>query len=232
MGMTTRTATIITMTDAATLARLMTWLSPAFPVGAFAYSHGLERAIHDGVIRDRTSLVEWLETLLERGSAWNDAVLLAEAWRCAQAGDGLGEVAELAEAMSASRERHMETTLQGGAFVDAMAAWSGAQATGETGQAHGACRFARGTLSPVGRGQGEGAPPSAERSLPLTRSAAPTRPLPTGERVSRADAPYATAYPVAVGAAAARHGAGLDAALTGRVPAGAHRHLAGSAASP
>jgi len=131
MGMTTRTATIITMTDAATLARLMTWLSPAFPVGAFAYSHGLERAIHDGVIRDRTSLVEWLETLLERGSAWNDAVLLAEAWRCAQAGDGIGEVAELAEAMSASRERHMETTLQGGAFVDAMAAWSGALPAGE-----------------------------------------------------------------------------------------------------
>lgn len=118
-----------TMTDPVTLARLMTWLSPAFPVGAFAYSHGLERAIHDGLIRDRASLREWLETLLERGSAWNDAVLLAEAWRKTSADEGIAEVAELAVAMSGSRERHMETTLQGGAFVDAMAAWSGELST-------------------------------------------------------------------------------------------------------
>lgn len=120
-----------TMTEATALARLMTWLSPAFPVGSFAYSHGLERAIHDGLIRDRQSLLGWLETLLEQGSAWNDAVLLAEAWRKIGAGDDIADVAELAEAMSGSRERHMETTLQGGAFVDAMAAWSGDPAGGE-----------------------------------------------------------------------------------------------------
>lgn len=126
MVMVTRTITI--MTDAVALARLMTWLSPAFPVGAFAYSHGLERAIHDGLIRDRMSLSEWLEVLLERGSAWNDAVLLAEAWRSTVAGAGIADVAELADAIAGSRERHMETTLQGGAFVDAMAAWSGERA--------------------------------------------------------------------------------------------------------
>jgi len=128
--MATRTATII-MTEAVALARLMTWLSPAFPVGSFAYSHGLERAIHDELIRDHASLREWLETLLEQGSAWNDAVLLAEAWRTIGAGDDIADIAELAEAMSGSRERHMETTLQGGAFVDAMAAWSGDPAGGE-----------------------------------------------------------------------------------------------------
>lgn len=129
--MVTHTVTGITtiMTEAATLARLMTWLSPAFPVGSFAYSHGLERAIHDGLIRDRQSLLGWLETLLEQGSAWNDAVLLAEAWRKTSAGEDVVDVAELAEAMSGSRERHMETTLQGGAFVDAMSAWSGEPAT-------------------------------------------------------------------------------------------------------
>ncbi len=120
------------MTDATTLARLMTWLSPAFPVGAFAYSHGLERAIHDGLIADRASLVAWLDALLEGGSGWNDAVLLAEAWRSASAGAGLVAVAELAIAMAGSRERHMETTLQGGAFVDAMTAWGGGEpASGE-----------------------------------------------------------------------------------------------------
>nr|WP_210165126.1 urease accessory protein UreF [Methylobacterium sp. ZNC0032] len=131
--MATATPTAITtiMTEPVALARLMTWLSPAFPVGAFAYSHGLERAIHDGLIRDRQSLLAWLEVLLERGSAWNDAVLLAEAWRRSGAGEDVANVAELAEAMSGSRERHMETTLQGSAFVDAMAAWSGEPASGE-----------------------------------------------------------------------------------------------------
>ncbi|QEL24046.1 urease accessory protein UreF [Bosea sp. F3-2] len=129
----THTITTTSMTDAVTLARLMTWLSPAFPIGAFAYSHGLERAIHDGLIRDRSSLIEWLETLLEHGSAWNDAVLLAEAWRGTAAGEGTDDVAELAAAMSGSRERHMETTLQGGAFIDAMAAWSGEPSAGGEG---------------------------------------------------------------------------------------------------
>lgn len=65
------------------------------------------------------------------GSAWNDAVLLAEAWHKTIVGDDITDVAELAEAMSGSRERHMETTLQGGAFVDAIAAWSGDPASGE-----------------------------------------------------------------------------------------------------
>lgn len=131
MAMGTHMATTIIMTEAAALARLMTWLSPAFPVGSFAYSHGLERAIHDGLIRDRQSLLAWLEVLLERGSAWNDAVLLAEAWRNVAAGESISDVAELAEAMSGSRERHMETTLQGSAFVDAIAAWGGEPASGE-----------------------------------------------------------------------------------------------------
>lgn len=133
MGMITAMGITTTMTEAVALARLMTWLSPAFPVGAFAYSHGLERAIHDGWVRDRTSLTEWLEVLLERGSAWNDAVVLAESWRRTAAGESIDEVSELAAAMSGSRERHMETTLQGGAFTDAMASWSGGAETGEKG---------------------------------------------------------------------------------------------------
>lgn len=123
--MTMRMATIITMTDAGQqLLRLMSWLSPAFPVGAFAYSHGLERAIHDGLIRDRDSLTGWLSDLVRHGSGWNDAVLLGEAWRVTSAGEDAGDVAELAEAMAGSRERHMETTLQGGAFLAAAAAWA------------------------------------------------------------------------------------------------------------
>jgi urease accessory protein len=106
----------------ATLLRLLTWMSPSFPVGSFAYSHGLERAIHGGLIHDRTTLTEWLRDLVQHGSGWNDAVLLADTWRMASEGDG-GEAAALGEAMAGSRERHMETTLQGGAFSKAAAAW-------------------------------------------------------------------------------------------------------------
>jgi urease accessory protein len=107
----------------ASLVRLLSWLSPAFPVGAFAYSHGVEQAINAGLVRDRAGLIDWLSALLERGSASNDAVLLAQAWRQASAGGDYTQIAELTEAMSGSRERHMETTLQGAAFGAAVAEW-------------------------------------------------------------------------------------------------------------
>lgn len=124
---TTITATTITMTEqlsSVALLRLMAWLSPAFPVGGFSYSHGLERAVHDGLIADREDLAGWLETLVEIGSGWNDAVLFAESWRRARDGGGdLAEVAALAEALAGSRERHLETMLQGTAFLQAASAW-------------------------------------------------------------------------------------------------------------
>ncbi|TGQ74958.1 MAG: urease accessory protein UreF [Mesorhizobium sp.] len=105
------------------LLRLMAWLSPAFPVGGFSYSHGLERAVHDGLVSDGDSLAAWLETLVEMGSGWNDAVLFAESWRRARDGGDLHEVAALAEALAGSQERHMETMLQGAAFAKAASAW-------------------------------------------------------------------------------------------------------------
>jgi urease accessory protein len=105
------------------LLRLMTWLSPAFPVGGFAYSHGLERAAHDGLVADRAELEAWLAALLEIGSAWNDAVLFAEAWRRARSGGDLTDLAQCAEALAGSAERHTETMLQGAAFLAAAAGW-------------------------------------------------------------------------------------------------------------
>lgn len=117
----------ITMTEqlsSVALLRLMAWLSPAFPVGGFSYSHGLERAVHDGLINDRDDLARWLETLVEMGSGWNDAVLFAESWRRARDGGDLAEVAALAEALAGSQERHLETMLQGAAFLQAASAWS------------------------------------------------------------------------------------------------------------
>ena len=105
------------------LLRLMTWLSPAFPIGAFSYSHGLETAISAGLVEDRSDLVEWLRDLVERGSGWNDLVMAALAFDRSADGDEIRALGEMAEALAGSRERHMETMLQGTAFLDAAATW-------------------------------------------------------------------------------------------------------------
>lgn len=105
--------------------RLLTWLSPAFPTGAYAYSQGLEWAVEAGWVRDGESLGAWLDVLLEDGSAWNDALLLRAAHRAARAGDRveLGEIAALAHALSPARERREESRAQGDAFARAAAPW-------------------------------------------------------------------------------------------------------------
>ncbi len=105
------------------LLRLTAWLSPAFPIGSFAYSGGLERAVADGLVKDAVMLRRWLETLTGNGSVWNDAVLFAESHRGHEDADRLSELAELAEALAGSRERHQETMLLGEAFLIAAQAW-------------------------------------------------------------------------------------------------------------
>lgn len=106
-----------------TLLRLLAWLSPAFPVGSFSYSHGLESAVAEGLVKDAHDLRGWIEALIRNGSGWNDAVLLADAARVAQAGGDLAAVAALAEALAGSAERHRESQLQGTAFLRAASAW-------------------------------------------------------------------------------------------------------------
>lgn len=102
---------------------LLVWLSPSFPVGAFAYSHGLEWAHEAGDVSDAASLLSWLADLLEHGAARNDAILFAEAYRAASPMDGarLAEIRELALALATSSERRLETSTQGDAFVTAIA---------------------------------------------------------------------------------------------------------------
>src|SRR5271166_5914240 len=105
---------------------LMLWLSPAFPVGAFAYSHGLEWAVEAGDIHNARSLGGWLVDLLTFGAPRADAILFAAAFRSAEAGDwpALLETNALAVALALSAERRLETTAQGAAFVmAARAAW-------------------------------------------------------------------------------------------------------------
>lgn len=113
--------------EAAALYRLLTWLSPSFPVGAFAYSSGIEWAVEAGDITDAASLRDWLAAMLSDGSGFCDAVFLAQSFRAAAEQDcaGLKEIAELAAAFVPSRERQLETTTQGRAFIEiARAAWN------------------------------------------------------------------------------------------------------------
>ncbi|MGE0151649.1 MAG: urease accessory protein UreF [Reyranellaceae bacterium] len=104
------------MTDP--LYRLMAWLSPSYPVGAFAHSNGLEWAVETQMVRDRVTLVAWLRDVLQHGSGWNDAVLFVHAHRAASDNDGqrLRNVALLAAAAHPGRERRLESTAQGTAF--------------------------------------------------------------------------------------------------------------------
>jgi urease accessory protein len=107
-------------TEAAQL-RLLTWFSPAFPVGAFGYSHGLESAIREGWVQNAAGLQAWIEGLLDQGAGWTDAVLFRAAWAANAA--GLAELAELAEALAPSAERHRETMRLGAAFAEALRPW-------------------------------------------------------------------------------------------------------------
>ena len=104
-----------TPTDAK-LITVMQWLSPAFPIGGFAYSHGLEWAIDKGYVSNREELKKWISDLLEYGSLKNDAILI----KLVLQGSDPKEINELALALCSASERLSETQLQGGAFCKIM----------------------------------------------------------------------------------------------------------------
>ncbi len=112
--------------ESGALYRLMAWLSPAYPVGAFSYSGGIEWAVESGDIKDAATLHDWLAVIVAEGGGFCDAVFFVHAHRAVSAADdkALRAVAELAAAFVPSKERHLETTAQGRAFVEATrAAW-------------------------------------------------------------------------------------------------------------
>ncbi len=116
-GITIMTTTI----DATALLRLLAWLSPAFPTGGFAYSHGLEWAVEAGDVRDEASLLGWVGDVLAHGSGRSDAILLRHACRADRA--TLSALAALGAAVAGSRERLAETLGQGEAFARAALVW-------------------------------------------------------------------------------------------------------------
>lgn len=109
---------------AAALFRLLAWTSPSFPVGAFSYSHGLEWAVASDGITSEAALAGWLGDLLDHGTGWSDAVILAAAHRAAADDAALAELAELAASLAAGRERWLESVQQGAAFrLAVMTGW-------------------------------------------------------------------------------------------------------------
>ena len=92
--------------EAAALYRLMTWLSPAFPVGGFSYSSGIEWAVEAGDIADTATLADWLDAMLGDGSGFCDATFLVHAYRATELGEDttLNDIAELAAAFVPSRD--------------------------------------------------------------------------------------------------------------------------------
>jgi urease accessory protein len=108
--------------DNASLLRLLTWLSPAFPTGGFAYSHGLEWSVEVADIATEAALIGWVRDTLAHGALWSDAIVLRHAHR----GEDPGALAALAIAVSPSAERRLETSAQGAAFALAAAAWPSA----------------------------------------------------------------------------------------------------------
>ena len=101
------------------LYRLLAWLSPAYPIGAFSYSHGVETAVEEGFIKDRASLVGWLQTVLTDGTGRVDGALFAAAWRAADAKDWtlFDAIAERAAAWRGTSEMALESRQQGGSFL-------------------------------------------------------------------------------------------------------------------
>ncbi|MFO0295267.1 MAG: urease accessory protein UreF [Rhodospirillales bacterium] len=115
-----------TAEPSAALLRLLAWMSPSFPTGAFSYSHGLEMAVEDGSVRDAATLRAYVATALAHGAGRTDAAFLALAWRAADVGDdvALSAVAERAAAMRGSAELALESLSQGRAFLSTVcAAW-------------------------------------------------------------------------------------------------------------
>lgn len=117
-GIRTRTA----MTPNPSLYRLMAWLSPSFPVGAFSYSHGLEYAVEAGLVKSRDDLVAWIAAVLRHGSGLSDGMLFVAAWRAREAAspEALAQVLELAAVLRPTSELALESAAQGAAFVRAI----------------------------------------------------------------------------------------------------------------
>ena len=187
------------------LALLLTWLSPAFPIGSFAYSHGLEWAVEAGDVSDEATLAGWISDVLALGSGRSDTILLRHAHRADAA--GLRVVAELAEAAQPCRERRDETVGQGTAFALAGLVWGGS-ILAEIGLERVAYPVAFGALAAANGVDEDAAALGFLHAFAANLVSAAVRLVPLGQTAGlRTMAALAT---VIAGVAEATRGAGLD----------------------
>jgi urease accessory protein len=195
----------------AALYRLLAWLSPSFPVGAFSYSHGLEATVAAGTVHDSATLQSWIAAIVSRGSGRIDADILCEAYRAAEAGDRAALVAanERGCAFRATAELALEAGQQGVAFLNTcLAAWPDAFLE--------ACADPDPNPLPVS-GERENAAAGKKKPSPCEtgRGRGPRRQAREGEGL----AGRAICHSAAFGAAAARAGIAIDDALVGYLQA-------------
>jgi urease accessory protein len=115
-----------TITDPA-LYQLVSWLSPGFPVGAYAYSHGLEFAVEKERVKDEASLRQWIQVIITHGAGRSDSILFCAAWRAVDAGyeGALTNAVTLADAHRGTSEMALESSAQGAAFIQTVqACWT------------------------------------------------------------------------------------------------------------
>jgi urease accessory protein len=105
------------MSETVALYQLLTWSSPGYPTGAFSYSHGLEWAVESRSVTGRAALVDYVSTVLTKGSGWIDAVLFAHTWRAADDPHAVDQISELAAVFRGSSETSLESRQQGTAFL-------------------------------------------------------------------------------------------------------------------
>ncbi len=107
-------------TSPAALYRLMTWMSPQFPIGSYTYSHGIEQAVEAGLISNAATALAWIEDILAHGAGRSDAIVLNHAHAAAFEGhwSRLADIAELAAVLQPASELALESHAQGRAFLD------------------------------------------------------------------------------------------------------------------
>lgn len=116
--MITAIRTTTAMTEAARdIYRLSAWLSPAFPVGAYTYSSGLEYAVEAGLVRDAATLQAWLEGLFRFGSGAIDGAFFCLAYGAATDEAALADCLDWADALRPTPELALESAAQGEAFL-------------------------------------------------------------------------------------------------------------------
>lgn len=106
------------MSSDTALYRLMTWLSPSYPVGAYAFSHGIENAVERDYIRDRDTALDWIRDLVLHGNGRSDLVFLKEAWDAYGDSAALRQIAAYAVAFQTTNELRTESVAQGRAFAE------------------------------------------------------------------------------------------------------------------